>query len=256
MQAPWIIENSNLNLVPSPLLSVKVSSSGPSSLLTQIAGYWKLDEVSGTRFDSTANALDMNEQNGPVASGQGLISLAAVFDGGIAGGFLGFDDSASLFNPYGDFTINLWFNNPAAVPENILFSMVDETQSLSLMIDCGLEFPSGPTSAQLFFYTDNQTSYVTAPVGTISAGWHMATFIASYAGSTISIYLDGILAGHSAFGGMNSYTPGLTSLGAEYDSNFFQVGSQDETGVWNRALTPTEISTLYNGGAGITYPFS
>lgn len=32
--------------------------------------------------------------------------------------------------------------------------------------------------------------------------------------------------------------------------------SIDEAGVWSRALTPAEVAALYNGGAGLTYPFS
>jgi hypothetical protein len=30
---------------------------------------------------------------------------------------------------------------------------------------------------------------------------------------------------------------------------------QDETGVWSRKLSSTEINQLYNGGAGLQYPF-
>ena len=34
------------------------------------------------------------------------------------------------------------------------------------------------------------------------------------------------------------------------------AGSIDEAGIWSRALSGTEITELYNAGAGITYPFS
>lgn len=33
------------------------------------------------------------------------------------------------------------------------------------------------------------------------------------------------------------------------------VGYVDEYGIWNRSLTASEISDLYNGGAGLAYPF-
>jgi len=32
-------------------------------------------------------------------------------------------------------------------------------------------------------------------------------------------------------------------------------GNQDEIGIWSRSLTSAEVTTLYNGGAGITTPF-
>lgn len=35
----------------------------------------------------------------------------------------------------------------------------------------------------------------------------------------------------------------------------YWVGSLDEVGVWNRALSDAEITTLFNGGSGKTWPF-
>lgn len=36
----------------------------------------------------------------------------------------------------------------------------------------------------------------------------------------------------------------------------FRAGRIDEVGVWNRALNSTELTALYNSGAGLQYPFS
>ena len=46
-------------------------------------------------------------------------------------------------------------------------------------------------------------------------------------------------------------------MGADgyYGSNFFN-GALDEVGIWRRVLTANEITTLYNGGAGLSYPFT
>lgn len=38
--------------------------------------------------------------------------------------------------------------------------------------------------------------------------------------------------------------------------NAFYDGHIDELGFWNRALTPLEVSTLYNEGNGLSYPFT
>ena len=32
-------------------------------------------------------------------------------------------------------------------------------------------------------------------------------------------------------------------------------GEIDELGIWSRVLTADEVTELWNGGAGITYPF-
>jgi hypothetical protein len=39
-------------------------------------------------------------------------------------------------------------------------------------------------------------------------------------------------------------------------SIYYYKGLIDEIGFWNKALTPTEVSTLYNLGVGKSYPFN
>lgn len=42
-----------------------------------------------------------------------------------------------------------------------------------------------------------------------------------------------------------------------YDgTNNLMQGTLDEVGIWARPLTSTEVSILYNGGVGLTYPFA
>ena len=53
----------------------KTSASG-SSLLTGLSDYWKLNEVSGTRADSTANAQTLTDNN-TVTSNPGHVSTPA-----------------------------------------------------------------------------------------------------------------------------------------------------------------------------------
>ena len=37
---------------------------------------------------------------------------------------------------------------------------------------------------------------------------------------------------------------------------FNMDGNMDEVGIWSRALSASEVTELYNGGAGLTYPFA
>jgi hypothetical protein len=46
------------------------------------------------------------------------------------------------------------------------------------------------------------------------------------------------------------------SIGARADGNTAFDGRIDEVGIWSRVLTASERTQLYNGGSGITYPFS
>ena len=59
-------------------------------------------------------------------------------------------------------------------------------------------------------------------------------------------------------GTLNAIVPYLNpfvSLGAAQDGTELYNGQLDEIGVWNRALSLTEVSDLYNIGFGLTYPF-
>jgi hypothetical protein len=40
-----------------------------------------------------------------------------------------------------------------------------------------------------------------------------------------------------------------------YDNDAYADGQIDEVGIWSRALSSTEVTKLYNGGAGLQYPF-
>lgn len=61
---------------------------------------------------------------------------------------------------------------------------------------------------------------------------------------------------HTALGGMTPDADALTfALGSTVAGASYLDARLDEVGLWNRALGSTEITALYNGGAGGTYPF-
>jgi len=74
-------------------------------------------------------------------------------------------------------------------------------------------------------------------------------------GADIKIYLNGSEVGT---GSNSSNFTAIFGLFACSDGGYVGGSSEvqlDEIGAWNRALTPTEINDLYNGGSGNTYPF-
>jgi hypothetical protein len=87
--------------------------------------------------------------------------------------------------------------------------------------------------------------------------WHHFVFV--YDGSNMIIYADGSNVKSIA----NTY-------GATYSTNYIRIGtfntagsevdyysgSLDELSVWSRALSSTEVTSLYNSGSGFQYPFT
>ena len=87
---------------------------------------------------------------------------------------------------------------------------------------------------------------------TINDGaWHF--LVATYDGTTLRLYTDGSPDGSAALT-LNT-TATIVNMGGVQNSPTL-VGTVDEVAIWSRALSATEVSQLYNGGAGLTYPFS
>jgi len=86
--------------------------------------------------------------------------------------------------------------------------------------------------------------------------WHH--IVASYdnTSETMKIFINGIeksSAPHTGLVGTLGTNTYNLLLGALYNGSYWSEGQQDELGLWNRALTDSEISTLYNNGNPLTY---
>ncbi len=76
------------------------------------------------------------------------------------------------------------------------------------------------------------------------------------ASNNVALYVNGSAAGTGTSAAPTSLATTPTYIGTRGDNYTYFNGYQDEIGIWSRVLTSTEVSTLYNGGAGLTYPFS
>ena len=83
--------------------------------------------------------------------------------------------------------------------------------------------------------------------------WHH--IVGMWNGLHLKLFVDGIEVGTpTAWTYAQEYNGGEFKIGKRSTGLNF-VGSIDEVGVWNRALTSAEVIELYNSGAGITHPF-
>ncbi|MBI4010411.1 MAG: hypothetical protein HY361_04475 [Candidatus Aenigmarchaeota archaeon] len=220
-----------------------------------LVGYWKMDEGSGsTTADSSGNANtgNLTNMNTTGNSTSGWNSTDCKF-----GNCMQFDniddkinisDSPSL-SPTSAVTISAWvrgsaFQN-AGSTEPVVSKYKGGTadRSYELNVD-------GVSGNQFFdFYlragsTLNLKS-VTKPQNDI---WYLVT--ATYDGSNMNMYVDGIFEANLAnTGSITDSTLGVL-IGWNHDNSFFG-GLIDEVRIYNRALSADEIKAIYNIGSQI-----
>lgn len=216
-------------------------SSPPSPLLNNLVAYWKLDETSGTRFDSTANSNDLTDNNS-VGSVTGVVGNAADFDGT---NYLSAPND-SAFNTTGEFTVTVW----------IYSTIVTGAQGVvGVWHVGGRQWLIVRQSSLLRFYcssTGINFTYISSPVPTNT--WSFVA--AGYDGSNIFISLNGGAMTTTPFTGPIYGASGQNlEVGAYFGGSYLFYGLIDEIGIWHRALTASEITQLYNSGNGLTYPF-
>lgn len=111
------------------------------------------------------------------------------------------------------------------------------------------------TDNKIKFYTDSGSATVYDTAFT-SANLNTWIFFAATFNTNLSrnIYLNGAQVASSAPGVHNPAQGGVFAMGASavWSGRYFQ-GALDEIAVFNRALTPDEISTFYSAGTGIAF---
>ena len=213
------------------------------SLTTNLVAYYKLDESSGNAADSVGSNTLVNTG---VTYSAGKINNGAVFNGSSA-----YMTDASFPTVTGSYTVAFWFKPASLGSGNRMFA----SWANGIAIDAD-------SSTTIHAEIGNGASWLTtsanATVPTMSNGtWYYVAYVVTSTGYTI--YFNGSSVGSGTW---SSDTPVLANatlkpyLGSIQGTSNFYSGMLDEIGIWSRALSSTEVTQLYNGGAGLQYPFT
>ena len=206
---------------------------GAASLSTGLVAYWKLD---GNAIDNTGNG-----HNGTVY-GNLTYGSNTEFDG--SSSYINAGNSSDLNFGTGDFTVCSWFNSAETNWQNREDMAGKGDPSIS-----GYELSD--TSAGPMLFIGDYGELHGQPVS--SNAWHLACGLRN--NSNIYLYVDGVsVASGSNTENLDSSISFVMGKHPTKTEVFFK-GQIGRVGVWNRAISNSEIQTLYNSGNGATYPF-
>jgi len=233
----------------------------PSSLLTGLISYWRLNEASGAVREDTHGTNDLTP-SGVVPPGQ---ITGKVDDGGFAANFatpsgvLFHIDNTDLSTGDIDFTIAGWFyiSDKTAVRH-----FVARWKEPGNQREYQIYYSPGNDRININVSSDGSNAPGVAANGFGSPPLNTWFFIVAWHDSvanTLNIQInngstDGIA--HSA-GVLNSTAQFQLGASTELSSisDFYHKGRIDAVGFWKKVLTSTERAKLYCGGHGKDYPF-
>ena len=242
-----------------PRFALALGGSNPLNLglNDDLVSYWKMDESSAgaapvTRIDSiTANGNNLTDNN-TVPSAAGKISNCASLDAANLE-FLSRASNASLQAGDISFTFAAWVQSSTfTIGETVLgkgpvagngpykLFTVALTPRLNFSVFDGSSV--GSVTANTFGDMSINTWYFVV-------GWHDSV------ANQLGISINATTADTQAWTtGTNVETNGF-SIGKFGEATEYWTGLIDEVGFWKRVLSAAEITSLYNAGAGRTYPF-
>jgi hypothetical protein len=209
---------------------------GASSLLTGLAAYYPFETLT---LDATGHGNNLTNTNG-VTQAAGKVGQAASF---VAANSQQLQIASNLpLQINGDWTWAGWFK-PATlsgVYQNLFYAPNVRV------------FLSGTTSQ---LAADDLSHGGVSPGPTLSPGtWYFGWVQWDSATMMFRASVNNGTQASNAPGSPLSSGASFVHMGDNGSGNYYG-GLLDEVGVWNRKLTPAEMAALYNGGAGVTYPF-
>ncbi|TXH18723.1 MAG: LamG domain-containing protein [Hyphomicrobiaceae bacterium] len=236
------------------LSSFGSGSASSSSLNTSLVSYWKLDESSGTRYDSepTGTPQDLTDNSTVDYTSSGLINNAAYF---VSTNLevLTISDSSDLSTGDIDFSIAAWvkLKSLSASGERHIFNKYygasgRREYALFMTVNERLAFRVSATGSSGVEITDSTFGALTTNTWYFVVAWHdsvnnqIAISINNQTPQTLA-HTTGVYNGTQRVG-----------IGMYEGDPYAWDGYIDEVGFWKKALTSNEISELYNSGSGKT----
>ena len=235
---------------PTPAALAQICVAPPSGLVS----WWDGDAVSGTTASDIQDANDGTLTNGATTA-PGQVGNAFSFDG--------VNDVVVVGNPpnlqiTGPLTVDAWVNlaGPGSSPNPVVLGKWDDINEGTAGYILILTEQGGGTFKVGFFVSSDGTNFSGATATTnlqVGTWYHLAGV---FDGSSVTIYVDGVLEASAPHAGGIFNTPADFEIGADDDAGpigpgLFHVfnGLIDEVEIYDRALSASEIQAIFNAGS-------
>ena len=221
----------------------------PSNLQQGLVGYWPFcgnaNDESGNGNNGTVNGAMLTEDR------FGNAGKAYSFDG--IDDLISISDNSSLsFNRY---SISFWFNVPAQVSGVPFISKGCDINDYATGFRVYLNPGDYRITSDNWVNNDTLSRvYCTSDASGLLGNWIYVT--TCYDGDSLSLFANGIRRDIKAQSGSLTINSLPLVFGGNYKENeigncmphYFLNGSLDDIAIWNRALSQSEITQLYNQG--------
>jgi hypothetical protein len=220
------------------------------TLTNGLISYYKM-EGNSTDFWGSNNGTDTLVTYG---TAYGKIGQGANFNG--SSSKIALSQATSPFNNLaaGSFAFWIYLNSNTSAP--IHFRQHDGTNtyacfSVGFYTSSGGLYAAG-TAGKIYVHAANAQPLASSTTNLSTGQWYFV--VVTFNGSNCSIYVNGALDSSTSgnFSIPNDISCTNDTFGYWSNGPYYLNAYIDEVGIWNRVLTSTEISDLYNGGAGNT----
>jgi len=251
LTAPQVLANYNARGNPEGVAGTLGANTQnmPDALSDGLVGYWKMDENTGTTTsDSSGNGNTSSAFTGNTTWTTGKFGTGLTFDGTNDVARIPETASTDVGGSSSSFTISSWFKTTASQAGGggyvaAKFSAAGDVAFILNVI----------STNQLQFEVNGGTDYIAATTMTVNDGlWHHFVGVRDISGLKMHLYLDGVLKDTIAITAQDATNNDDISIGngsTSYTGADFN-GQIDESRLYSRALSPAEVSQLYNWAPG------
>lgn len=230
-----------------------------ATLTTGLVSYWELEESSGNDRIDAHGSNDLTDDT-TVATATGIIGNGADFEAGNSE-YLYSADTASL-SITTSYSTSFWIKFETT-PGSGRYSFVAKADGGHGQTSYEV-WQNWGTGALSIFQSDDGNGGANTEGGVSwspsTATWYNVTTTYNTSTTTAKFYVDGSQQGSdvtsfdqaSIFDGTKDFNLGCTFGNASTRGNFVD-GVMDQVGLWGKVLTGSEVTELYNGGAGLPY---